>query len=127
MKKILIIEPDYLLSKTYERYLTQQSFRVVLAGDAATAIKKLDKALVDVIVLELQLPGHSGFEFLHELRSYPEWLSIPVVINSVIPKTELQTKDLNSEFGIVNYLYKPTTSLSELGYILGRHLSTQVV
>jgi DNA-binding response OmpR family regulator len=112
---ILIIEPDLVLGKTYKDYFGKRDYNVALCNDGQKAIDSIDKKQPDIIILELQLKAHNGYEFLYELRSYKEWFSIPVIINSLIPlfQTKLDTENLKN-LGVVEFLYKPTTSLDKL-------------
>ena len=69
----------------------------------------------DVVVLELQLPGHNGVEFLYEFRSYPEWLHVPVVLHTFVPPAELtRAVTLEAELGVRKMLYKPAATLTAL-------------
>lgn len=127
MKKILIVEPDFALSKTYFDYLKSEKYKVRVAYNAQQAIHEIDKNQPDLIILELQLPSHSGFEFIYELRSYPEWLNLPIVVNSFIPKETLEIVSTQlKQFGIVDYLYKPSTSLRDLSYVLRHHIAAAI-
>jgi DNA-binding response OmpR family regulator len=112
---ILMIEPDVLLADTYRRSLALDGHSVVVAASAQDGVHQADEQPPDVVVLEVQLPGHNGIEFLYEFRSYHEWLHIPVVIHSFVPPSELTaTPTLQQELGVVRLLHKPTTSLSQL-------------
>ncbi len=115
MARILLIEPNRILAQIYKDALKQGGYKVSLAYDAQNAITTSDKLRPDLIVLEIQLIKHNGVEFLYELRSYPEWQDIPVVVNSIVPPSEFAHNEvLYKEIGINNYLYKPQTSLTEL-------------
>lgn len=112
---ILLIEPNAQLAKVYSQYLASQKNVVAVSHDAQGAVHMIDSAVPDVIVLELQLSQHGGIEFLHELRSYPEWKDIPIVLHTMVPHDRLGLSDnLRRSLGIVGYFYKPTTSLAQL-------------
>ena len=113
MKQILIIEPDVVLADIYSKALTTQGFKVIVAGDAQSAISLADKDRPDLIVMEIQLASHNGIEFIYELRSYPEWQSIPIIIQSLVPLSEFNTK-ITEHLGVISYLYKSSTSLLKL-------------
>jgi len=49
----------------------------------------------DVIILDLMMPKMDGFEFLHELRSRPEWQDIPVVVVTAKDLTQEDRDRLN--------------------------------
>lgn len=116
MKSLLLIEPDPVLVKIYKDYLEKNGFKIAAAKDAQDAVNKADKKTPDIVVMELQLVGHSGIEFLYEFRSYSEWQKVPVIINSHVPKREFKEnwRVLSQELGVIEYLYKPITSLSHL-------------
>jgi len=112
---ILLIEPDRLQARSYASALARAGHTVARAAGAQSAVILADEKMPDVVVLELQLPGHNGVEFLYEFRSYPEWLTVPVVLHTFVPLHELaQTATLQSELGVCKVLYKPATSLAVL-------------
>jgi len=115
--KILILEPDVAMAKVYKLYLEQRKHQVSVCQTSQQAIDAIDKALPDVIVMETQLAGHNGYEFLYELRSYPDWQNVAVIIHSVVPRQGFYAKaPAATELGVKDYLYKPTCSLAKLLY-----------
>lgn len=116
MANIVLIEPNTVLATTYRRALQTAGHIVRRAAGAQAAIELADEQVPDLVVLDLQLSGHSGIEFLHEFRSYPEWQSIPLIINTglshavLAPMRHILTRD----FGVGRILYKPKASLEEL-------------
>ena len=125
MANILIIEPDRLLAEIYYKSLINDGNNVTVAAGAQTAIMSADRQLPDIIILELQLVEHSGIEFLYELRSYPEWQDIPVILHTNVPPAEFnQTISiLRNEMGVAHYLYKPQTSLKQLLAVVREQLA----
>ncbi len=121
--KVLLIEPDHLLATIYKEYLEKFNYKVRICNNSQVAIDLIDENIPDVIVLEPQLNGHNGFEFLYELRSYPEWLHIPVLIHSMISEQELDISTISKlELGITAYMYKPSATLGKLHYELNKQL-----
>lgn len=116
MADILMLEPDAILADTYQRAFEHDGHTVRRSVSAQDAVYQVDERQPDVIIVEMQLVAHSGIEFLYELRSYPEWQHIPVLIHSIIPPTEFQASRqlLSGILGVRNYLYKPQTSLPKL-------------
>lgn len=116
MGKILLVEPDYILAKTYKEALEYGNHEVAIAPSAQTAVIAADVVEPDAVVLELQLIEHSGIEFLYEFRSYSEWQHIPVIIHTNVPPGEFSGswKILKEDLGVGLYLYKPKTSLKKL-------------
>lgn len=114
-KRILIIDADTNLGSIYVKAFEQAGYRVARASGAQSAIAACEHEMPDVILLELQLQTHGGVEFLYELRSYPEWQGIPVVLNTLVPKQNLQKFESSlAQLNVVGYAYKPDTSLNKL-------------
>ena len=125
MADILLIEPDHVLAQTYKNSLASKFRRVRVCASAQQAIHALDKRQPDIIVLELQLADHGGIEFLYELRSYPEWQSIPIVVHSFVPQYLFSdNKQQIQNLGIAQYLYKPGCSLAQLNRAVAEVLET---
>lgn len=116
MAQILLIEPDRLLADSYRAVLEDAGHDVLMCASAQSAIFAADAVCPDLVILELQLIGHSGVEFLYEFRSYPEWRAIPVVVLSQVPPVELDGSRslLAEELGVRTYYYKPQISLANL-------------
>ena len=117
MNKVLLIEPDRILAEVYKRAIEADGLtEVVSVTGAQTAIMAADQRKPDLVILELQLIEHSGLEFLYEFRSYPEWQSIPVLVQTMVPFAEFNDNWhlLRGELGVRAYMYKPSTSLRQL-------------
>lgn len=115
MAQLLLLEPDRLLARNYRQALAQAGHQVVWQPSAQIAVADIDKKQPDLIVLELQLTDHNGVEFLYEIRSYPDWDSIPVLLHTMIPPTHPGLgRQLWPQLGIAGYLYKPQTPLAKL-------------
>src|SRR6267142_5468877 len=116
MADILLIEPDRVLADTYRQALTADGHQVTTVSGAQAAISAADDAKPDLVVLELQLVEHSGIEFLYEFRSYTDWQTVPVIVQTQVPPGEFQDSWplLQQELGVQVYLYKPQTSLKRL-------------
>jgi CheY-like chemotaxis protein len=115
MSFILLIEPNIVLARTYQLALESAGHKVRLSRDAQSALQVLDDATPQLIIIEAQLTGHSGFELIYEIRSYPEWQDIPIILHTLVPSSKLDdSKSALGSLGIVKYLYKPQTKLSQL-------------
>lgn len=112
---IYIVESDPVLLRTYAEALADDSRQIVTFRTAGLAVKALDRVIPDILLLELALPGHNGFELLYELRSYADTRTIKVVINSLVKEEDIDWSYVSKQdFGIVKYLYKPHSSIEQL-------------
>lgn len=113
--RVLLIEPDVLLSNIYAKAFNVNGFQVSVARSAQQAIHLADRNYPDVVVMEMQLKQHNGVAFMQEFRSYPDWCNIPIIVHTTLPAFLL--KEFNvalAEMGVGKVLYKPSTSLKQL-------------
>jgi DNA-binding response OmpR family regulator len=78
---VLIVEDDELLMGVlYDVFSEVPGWDVVVAFDAFTAQDIFDLRPIDVLVLDVNLPGRSGLELLTLLRADPKWHDQPVIL-----------------------------------------------
>ncbi|MGH7141904.1 MAG: response regulator transcription factor [Candidatus Saccharimonadales bacterium] len=116
MAQILLIEPDKILAEIYRDALESAGYKVSVCFSAQSAILSADEIKPSLVIMELQLVGHSGIEFLYEFRSYIDWQNIPVIALTTVPANEFADSQrlLMDELNIAMYLYKPQTSLKKI-------------
>jgi DNA-binding response OmpR family regulator len=126
MANVLLLEPNRVLSQAYTSALQHAGHQVSSVHSAQEAIHAADQTMPDVVLLELQLAGHDGIEFLHEFRSYPEWQAVPVVVISNMTPSTLQSIGitLKRDLGVTVCLYKPRVSLDRLLKTVNEQVAT---
>lgn len=123
MARILFIEPDRLLGANTKKILKHSGHSVDWHVDPQAAMDSADASHPDIIILDLFLAGRSGVEFLYELRSYPEWAKLPIIIYSNVPAEEFAVAGHSfNQLDIAAYYYKPATPISELSRSIDRIL-----
>ncbi|MCU0569599.1 MAG: response regulator [Oculatellaceae cyanobacterium Prado106] len=111
MKTVLLVEDGVTEMQVLTNYLQQAGLTVVSAQSSEEAQLKLDTQKPDLIVLDVILPGKSGFELCRELKADPSTSNIPVVICST--KDTEADKMWGNMLGANAYLPKPV-DLSDL-------------
>lgn len=101
--KILVVEDEAELRDVIVRSLEQEKFLVETASDFFTASDKISTYEYDCILLDIMLPGGSGFSILEELKTMKKEDS--VIIISAKNSVEDKVKGLN--LGADDYLSKP--------------------
>jgi len=115
MARILLIEPDRLLAKNITAAFKRAGHQTDWCVDAQAAINTADAATPDLVILDLLLSFHGGIEFLYELRSYPEWVELPVIIFSSLPSEEVNfASSAFVQLGVNYFLPKISTGLAQL-------------
>lgn len=102
---ILIAEDDRDIAELISHYLTKAgwSVHVAMAGDQALAY--IRNHPVDVVILDLMLPGMSGFEVCQALRSERATADLPVIM--LTARTEEGDRVKGLELGADDYVSKP--------------------
>jgi DNA-binding response OmpR family regulator len=78
---VLIVEDDELLTGLLYDVLSEvPEWDVVMAFDAFSAQDLFEQRPIDVVVLDVNLPGRSGLELLALLRAHPHWHDQPVIL-----------------------------------------------
>jgi DNA-binding response OmpR family regulator len=116
MAHVLVIEPDRQLAAILREMFELHGHTVKLSTGAQHAVFCIDEKQPDAVIVEVQLVGHSGVEFLYEMQSYPEWQHIPVIVHTTVPPTEFNcsVELMRDQLGVKQYCYKPHTSLRNL-------------
>lgn len=101
---ILIVEDDAWLAALMIRALEAAGYRVMHAAHALDAIDRVDASLPSVIILDVLLTATTGFALLHELQSYSDTGTIPVILCTNLADT-LQLDDVRP-YGVRRILDK---------------------
>ena len=101
--KILVVDDDARIRDLLRRYLAQEGFDVLLAEDAKALNRVLTRETVDLIVLDLMLPGEDGLSICRRLRSAKD--TTPIIM--LTAKVEDVDRIVGLEVGADDYLPKP--------------------
>jgi len=112
MKKILFIEDESALQKTFKDILEKEGYEVIKALDGEVGLKLAEEKKPDLILLDLILPKIDGFEVLKGLKENEETKDIPVIIFTNLEGAGDIQKAL--ELGATTYLVKANYSLEEI-------------
>jgi two-component system, OmpR family, phosphate regulon response regulator OmpR len=119
-KKILVVDDDVRLRELLQRYLTEQGFNVKVVADS----KEMDEALatetIDLMVLDLMLPGEDGLSICRRIRGSGTLL--PIVM--LTARGDDVDRIIGLEMGADDYLPKPFNPrelLARINSVLRRH------
>jgi two-component system KDP operon response regulator KdpE len=100
--KVLIVDDDDQIREALRRGLRARDYDVLTAGNGETALDVLTGAPVDVVVLDLGLPGIDGHEVIKRLRTFTD---VPVVVLSVRESQSEKVAALDA--GADDFVVKP--------------------
>jgi DNA-binding response OmpR family regulator len=105
---ILIIEDSPDICAFASRVMAIEGYRVLQAERGEEGLGLLRDDRIDLVLLDLKLPGIDGWAVVKEMKSDPECASIPVIIFSAsIPSL---ARENAASMGIVDYLVKPLSA-----------------
>jgi two-component system phosphate regulon response regulator OmpR len=99
---LLVVDDDERLRALLQRYLTSNGFRVTAAANAADARALMKSIAFDLLVLDVMMPGESGFELTKAVRAHSQ---VPILI--LTARGEAEDRIAGLEHGADDYLPKP--------------------
>jgi two-component system phosphate regulon response regulator PhoB/two-component system alkaline phosphatase synthesis response regulator PhoP len=111
-KKILIVEDDKFLRDLCLKKLKKTGFKVLTAFDGKEGLKKIKEEKPALILLDIVLPGLSGFEVLKQIKADSQTSSIPVIILSNLGQKEDIEKGI--KLGAKDYIIKADNTPNEI-------------
>jgi signal transduction histidine kinase/CheY-like chemotaxis protein len=117
----LVVEDDAPTRELLQRLLAGHGWSVAEAADGRAALAHLERAVPQVVLLDLMLPEMDGFEFLHRLRQRPEWQDVPVVVLTAKDLTPADRERLNGH--VARVFQKCSYSRDELLSVVARLLA----
>src|SRR5690625_5081007 len=112
MTTILIVEDEESLADPLAFLLRKEGFEPIVAHDGKTALEEFERHDVDIVLLDLMLPGTSGTDVCKQLRATS---SVPVIM--VTARDSEIDKVLGLELGADGYVTKPYSSRELLARI----------
>jgi signal transduction histidine kinase len=103
--RILVVDDMIANLEVLGETLTEAGYTVATAIDGDRALKRVRSHPPDLILLDVQMPGISGFETCQQLKSDSVSASIPVIFMTALSDTESKVKGF--ELGAVDYITKP--------------------
>ncbi len=102
MKKVLVVDDEKLIVKGIKFSLEQDEMVVTAAYDGEEALELAKNNDFDIILLDVMLPGLSGFEVCQAIREFSD---VPIIM--LTAKGEDMDKILGLEYGADDYITKP--------------------
>lgn len=87
--KILLVDDESHILTTLRLALAEENYDVETALDGEQALECLKKEKIDLIVMDVVMPGMDGMRFIHALQQSKSLASIPLIIMSALPYNEL--------------------------------------
>lgn len=104
-KRILVVDDDMVCMKTVQRYLSEEKYDVLGALSGIQAVHILEETNIDLLLLDVEMPGLSGFATLEQIRELPNGKQLPVIFFT--GRTDRDTLKRSVAMGTDSYITKP--------------------
>ena len=99
---LLVVDDDTRIRNLLKQFLTENGYRVTVAGNAAEARRRLAGLDFDLMILDVMMPGESGVQLTQSLRAEK---NVPILMLTALSETDSRVAGL--EAGADDYLPKP--------------------
>ena len=102
---LLVVDDDTRIRNLLKQYLTENGFRITVAGNADEARRQLTGLDFDLLILDVMMPGLSGLDVLRKVREDERTKAVPVILLTA----RSRDSDVDSGFatGATDYVIKP--------------------
>ena len=102
---ILVVDDEEYVTQLLKRTLEPQGYRVTIANNGSAALEEVKKSTPDLILLDINMPGLSGYEVLERIKQKHE---IPVIMLTAVLEAAAVNKSIG--LGADDYIRKPFRS-----------------
>jgi len=102
-RKILVVDDDAVVGKSFERVLSVKGYAVVTAHDGPEALEKINNERYDAVFTDIKMPGMSGIEVAERIKATRPWLPVVIVTGYGTEDNEARAKAA----GVAEFLRKP--------------------
>jgi len=115
---ILVVDDEPQNTELLEAYLVPQGYEIVKAANGEEALEKLFSNQIDVMLLDVMMPGTDGFEVIRRIRQdnkYRDHRRLPIILVTALRETEDRIKGI--EAGCDDFLSKPVDKMELLARV----------
>lgn len=113
--KVLLIEDEPNIIEAIGFVLTRNGLSVRTHSDGVNAVDAVRRELPDIVILDVMLPGRSGYEILEELRQDGEVGAIPVLM--LTARGQTRDREMAERAGASRYMTKPFSNADVLSAV----------
>jgi DNA-binding response OmpR family regulator len=104
-KRVLVIEDEPNIIEALSFILSRDGWTVHTHSDGVNANERIRATPPDLVILDVMLPGKSGFDILRDLRADPEMQALPVLM--LTARGQTRDRELAEKLGVNRYITKP--------------------
>lgn len=105
IRHVVLVEDEINIAEAIRFLLSNEGWRVQTIANGATAVDVIRSTLPDLVMLDVMLPGKSGFEILEELRADPIFEGLPVLM--LTARGQSRDREMAEKAGVSRFMTKP--------------------
>ncbi|GLO78039.1 MULTISPECIES: response regulator transcription factor [Sulfitobacter] len=114
-KHVVLVEDETNIAEAIRFLLGREGWRVETLANGATAVEVIRKASPDLVMLDVMLPGKSGFEILKELRADAALADLPILM--LTARGQTRDREIALEAGVSRFMTKPFSNADMLAAV----------
>jgi CheY-like chemotaxis protein len=103
LKKILVVDDDPVVGKSFDRVLSSKGYAVITAKDGEEALRKLGSESYDLVFTDIKMPGMNGLEVAERVKASRPWLPVVIITGYGTEANEARAEAA----GVSGFLHKP--------------------
>ena len=111
-KRVLVIEDEPNITEAISYILSRDGWTVHTHSDGETANERIKATPSDLIILDVMLPGKSGFDILRDLRAEEGTAGLPVLM--LTARGQARDRELAEKLGVTQFMTKPFSNAEVL-------------
>ncbi len=104
---VMVVDDDADTLAILSHHLKREGFAALEAGSGAACLRIVRENQVDVILLDLMMPGMDGFDVCRALKAHPATADIPIIM--VTARDDIDARAEAMRLGVDDFLAKPVT------------------
>lgn len=119
--QVLLIEDEPNIIEAIKFILSREGWQVAAHSNGVDAVAAVRDKRPDVLILDVMLPGRSGYDILRDLRADEEFLNLPVLM--LTARGQSKDRALAERLGVSQFMTKPFSNAEMLQAVraLSRH------
>lgn len=119
-KHVVLVEDETNIAEAIRFLLSNEGWRVETLANGSNAVDVIRNTGPDLVMLDVMLPGKSGFEILHDLRADPAFDALPVLM--LTARGQSRDREMAEKAGVSRFMTKPFSNSEMLDAV--RELTT---
>jgi len=114
-KRVLLIEDEPNIIEAIRFILSREGWRVDTHSDGKTAYQRVADTRPDIVILDVMLPGRSGFDILRDIRADSGLGNLPVLM--LTAKGQVKDREMAERMGVSRFMAKPFSNTEVLASV----------